>query len=295
MTDPGWVVTCDPGTDDAIALAVAAGHPGCRVMAVVAGAGNVDAPTAWRNATGMARLLRLDVPVGHGDPRTLDGMAIERAGDAHGRDGLSGLAHLLPDRPSAPDMPDAPDGRALVQGAVIALGPLSDVARARRAGRPVGPLVWMGGTLADGTVGDGPTGEFNAGIDPAATDEVLDTVEDMAVVPIDVSRLVTFGAADIDRWSTAAGPGARLCAALARARLHGGTAALHDPVAVVAALDPDLFAWERRRLRGATGGSRPPGTLVPAPERTGRATARVAVALDIPAVRERVITAVLRT
>ncbi|HET9612441.1 MAG TPA: nucleoside hydrolase, partial [Acidimicrobiales bacterium] len=90
-----WVVTCDPGVDDAVALAVAAGRDDCDVRAIVASAGNVDAPTAWRNARGLADLLGLDVPVAMGSAATVGGRAISRAGHAHGADGLAGLAHRL--------------------------------------------------------------------------------------------------------------------------------------------------------------------------------------------------------
>jgi inosine-uridine nucleoside N-ribohydrolase len=402
MTDHRWVVTCDPGIDDAIALAVAAGRPDCEVRAVVAGGGNVDAATAWHNAAALVALFGLDVPVGLGSAVALDGSALGPDDDRgpaatsrqdgvphggphgavphrggphggsgapgsgghdtgtpgsgghgggtpgsgghgtgrHGRDGLAGMADRLPEVVAVPA-----DAIGLVGGQVIALGPLTDVVRALRAGRPLDRVVWMGGTIgwhvaapdqlgpsrgpgtsigsaspdqpgpsrrpgtSTGSASPGqpgpprgpgtstgpaspgePPSEFNASADVVAVEEALAARLDLSIVPIDVTRQVTLDGAALDRWD--AGPGgAQLCAALARARRRAGNPVLHDPVAVVAALEPDLFTWQLRPLRCSRGGAHPPGALVPDHDRGG--PARVAVAVDAPAVRRRIVAAVL--
>ena len=319
-------MTCDPGVDDAVALAVAAGRADCDVRAVVAGAGNVDAATAWRNAAGLVALFGLDVPVGIGSAVALGGATLTRGADprpkgehrphgvsphrgdsqrdggGHGRDGLGGLSDRLP---AVSDTPA--DAARLVRGQVIALGPLTDVALARRAGRPIERVVWMGGTIgwtapsdrSDSYVGPGrPTGpaspgepasEFNASADVGAVDEVLKARLDVSIVPIDVTRQVTLDRTALDRWD--AGPAAaRLCAALVRTRRRAGSFVLHDPVAVVAALEPDLFTWQLRPVRCSTSDVYPRGVLLSAPKRSG--PARVAVAVDAVAVRRRIAAAV---
>lgn len=276
-----WVVTCDPGIDDAVALAVAAGLPGFGPAAVIVGAGNVPAGTAWRNAVGMAALLGLDVPVGLGDESALDGRPITRGPSSHGGDGLGGLAYRLPAHRGAP-----PDAAPLVRGDVVATGPLTEVARALRAGNPVERVVWMGGStpLADGV--DPVGSEFNAAADPRAVDEVASGAE-LAVVPIEVTAQVTFGGDDIAPWRTGR-PVAQLCADLVDRRIAGGTGQgptrLHDTVAVVAAAHPELFRWEDARLR-----CRPDGTLVPDPRGN---PARIAIAVDAVAVRRTVVSVV---
>ena len=299
------MVTCDPGIDDAVALAVAAGRGDCDLRAVVAGAGNVDALTAWRNACGLADLLGFDVPVAIGSAATVDGRPIRREGHAHGVDGLAGLARRLPHPGGGPPgarwaapagARNAPtDGGSLVGGDVVATGPLTDVALALRAGRPVGRVVWMGGSYVPAADGPGPVGhEFNAGVDPQAVDEVLVAAVDLAIVPIEVTRRVTLGPHDLARWSSGPPP-ARFCVDLAvrRPRRGGHRIELHDPVAVVAALEPELFRWERRRVRCvAGGGDAPPGALVAAP---GPPSAAIAVGVDAPAVRDRIVDAVLAT
>jgi inosine-uridine nucleoside N-ribohydrolase len=300
----GRVLTCDPGVDDAVALAVAAGRPDARLAAVVAGAGNVDALTAWRNAAGTAVLVGLDVPVGLGSPVAFDGSAIHREGSVHGPDGLVGLGRRLPPADARTREP----GRPLVRGDVVATGPLTDVAIALRSGRPVASVVWLGGRLAD--LADEPPGrladladeppvmppggrhadpEFNASADPEAVDAVAAGPAPLSIVPLDVSRRVVLGPDAIARW--AAGPiPARFCADLVTARYGPAGGALPDPVAVVAALEPHLFRWEARPVRCSTGGPWPPGTLRIDP--AGPAV-RLAVAVDAAGVGERIVDAVM--
>jgi inosine-uridine nucleoside N-ribohydrolase len=309
------VLTCDPGVDDAVALAVAAGRPDARLAAVVAGAGNVDALTAWRNAAGTAVLVGLDVPVGLGSPVAFDGSAIHREGSVHGPDGLVGLGRRLPPADARTREP----GRPLVRGDVVATGPLTDVAIALRSGRPVASVVWLGGRLADladeppgrlADLADEPPGrlvdladeppvmppggrhadpEFNASADPEAVDAVAAGPAPLSIVPLDVSRRVVLGPDAIARW--AAGPiPARFCADLVTARYGPAGGALPDPVAVVAALEPHLFRWEARPVRCSTGGPWPPGTLRIDP--AGPAV-RLAVAVDAAGVGERIVDAVM--
>jgi purine nucleosidase len=277
-----WVVTCDPGIDDAVAIVLASALPGFGPSAVVASAGNVRAGTGWRNAAGLTALLALDVPVGLGGDEALDGTPIGRGPSSHGADGLGGLALRLPIHQGAPV-----DGAPLVRGNVVATGPLTEVARAVRAGNPIDRVVWMGGSVsvAPGVAGVGA--EFNGSADPLAVAEVLAAGPDVDVVPIEVTLQVVFGLDDLDPWRTG-GPVARLCAELVERRIAAGPAAratpLHDPVAVLAAAEPALFRWQDHRVA-----CRPDGSLV---SDAAGAWARVAVAVDADAVRERVISGV---
>lgn len=335
MDDRAWVLTCDPGIDDAVALAVASGRADCTVAAVVAGAGNVDATTAWRNAVGLTVRFGLDVPVAIGSATALDGRPLRRAGTAHGLDGLGGLGdrlalpaghvagvgdHGVRPGEGPPGLGDdgairravatgglpVDDGIAgwspavagpLVRGDLVALGPLTDVARAIRSGQPICRVVWMGG----GTVvsEDGPAvaeAEFNAGADPVAADEVLGSPAEVAVVPLTVTRRVVLTPDDLGRWRSGP-PAARLCAELAATRLRPAGVALHDPVALVAAVEPRLFAWRSVPLRcvdgdrEGEGDGHPRGALVTGARDDRRV--RLAVAVDADAVRHSIVDAVL--
>jgi inosine-uridine nucleoside N-ribohydrolase len=290
----GWVLTCDPGVDDAVALAVAAGRPDAGLAAVVAGAGNVDALTAWRNAAGLVELAGVDVPVGLGSAVAVDGSAIHRDGSAHGPDGLAGLARRLPPADARTRAP----GRPLVQGDIVATGPLTDVAIAVRAGQPVDRVVWLGGAAADrrayppAATAERPAGgpEFNASADPEAVNTVAAAPAALSIVPLDVSRRVVLGPDVIDRWATGPAP-ARFCADLLTARHGPRGGSLPDPVAVVAALEPRLFRWAPCLLRCATGGRHPRGTLLSDDGAAG--PVRLAVDVDAAAVRDRIVDAVM--
>lgn len=280
-----WVLTCDPGVDDAVALAVFAGRRDCELRAVVAGAGNVPAAVTWRNAAGLVALLGLGVPVGQGGGRALDGTPIAREATSHGADGLAGLSASLPAPPD--DRPA--DGLPMIEGNVVATGPLTDVARALRAGQAIGQVVWMGGSLVPGAP------EFNAGVDPTAVNAVLgDGGASLTVVPLDITRQVIFDRSHVDRW--AGGPPlARFYAQLARLRFGApGRGLLHDPVALVAALEPELFGWSEVRLRCVDHGDGAPGTFTSASTGNERPpNARLALTVDADAVRTRVVDAVL--
>jgi inosine-uridine nucleoside N-ribohydrolase len=276
-----WAITCDPGIDDAVALAVAAGEPEFAVAAIVAASGNVPAGTAWRNAVGMAALLGLRVPVGIGAESSLDGTPITRGPTSHGADGLGGLALRLPLHQGAPA-----DGAPLVRGDVVATGPLTEVARALRSGQGLTHAVWIGGSVACAREVDPIGSEFNAAADRRAVDEVLGSGVPVRVIPIEVTVQVPFDDDHIAQWRTGP-PIARLCADLVERRRGGnaGRVLLHDPVAVIAAVAPDLFAWEEHALRCL-----PDGSLVAAPHGTARVS--VAVAVDPARVRDRIVTAV---
>ena len=119
---------------------------------------------------------------------------------------------------------------------------------------------------------------------------MLAAVPDVRIVPVDVSGLVVLTAGHRARW--AAGPPlARFCAELVAARHGPRGGPLHDPVAVVAAVAPDLFGWEPVRLRCATDRAVPPGTLV-VDGRSPKPT-QLAVAVDAAAVADAIVTAVL--
>jgi pyrimidine-specific ribonucleoside hydrolase len=298
----GWVLTCDPGIDDAIALAVLAGRGDGGVQAIVAGAGNVDAPTAWRNSTGLAALFGLDVPVHLGSATARGGAPIHRSGHVHGTDGLAGLSDRLAARPNRlAARPDheagSPTTTLATWGNVLATGPLTDVALALRSHRSLDRLVWMGGALVPDALVPGAadivgTIEFNAAADPVAVVEVLASpAVEVDIVPLDITRQVRLTAPDLTRWSTGPPP-AQFCAALARTRLVDDVMTPHDAVAAVAALDPDLFRWRRLHVRPSPDDLDPRGALRVDRSLDASPNARVAIDVDASAVTRTIVESV---
>jgi inosine-uridine nucleoside N-ribohydrolase len=277
------ILDCDPGTDDAIAIGVLAGRPDAQLGGIVAVGGNAGIDATTRNALRLATFFGVDVPVGRGSAAALTGPFPPGAEDVHGTDGLGGCAHLLPD-----PVRDAPGSIELLRGDIVATGPLTDVALAIRLGQPITSVVWMGGSIA---VGGNVTAaaEFNAWSDAAAADVVLTSGLPVAMVPLDVTRAVIITDAARDQL-TNGNASMRLCAALVNAR--AADPALHDPVAVIAALEPELFDWEQRDVRCEWQSELTRGVTVV--DRRGGATGpiRVAVGVDGPAVVDRIVAAI---
>lgn len=274
-----WMISCDTGVDDALALGVAVAHPAFELVAVVASAGNAPLAAVVANTAGVLGLLGWQGRLGVGDEHPLSGTAHGYAGHVHGHDGLLGHRGALPAGPEPDDQ-----GLALVQGAVLATGPLTTAARALAAGTAIERVVWMGGGLAHGNVT--PFAEFNAWWDPAAVDAVVGAAVPVRVVPLDLTepvRMDTTGIATL----AAAGAAGRFFAAL-EADCQAGTprAALHDPVAVLAAVEPERFEWQRVRLRCDRAGETAGRTVVtPDPD----SPVEVAVAADADGLRARIV------
>ncbi|MFE6975829.1 nucleoside hydrolase [Streptomyces sp. NPDC057682] len=276
-----YTLLCDPGIDDMVALMVLCGA-GAPPAQVIATAGNVDLAAAVRNTAGLLQRLRPvtdGITLGAGCDRAVGGPYPGQGLGIHGDDGLGGRApapgpHPWPWPPAAGD-PEPPAGRYLVTS------PLSHVVPALRRGDPL-DITWMGGAReCDGNAT--AVAEFNAWLDPEAADEVLRAPRSTAVVPLDVTDLVTWDAADLDAFDALGGPGT-LAAGACRALLRHGPVTLPDAVAAVAFLRPELFAWRDYAASCETG----PGPLRGMTEclPSDRPTASVAVDVNVAEVRE---------
>jgi pyrimidine-specific ribonucleoside hydrolase len=244
-----WGLVVDPGVDDAVAMAVLAGL-GAVPDLVIAVPGNVGLEHTARNAAGLAALLGWDVPV-----RTFAADVRRRKGSVHGEDGLGGQGDRLPVVQPPPPVEGLP-------AELLVTGPLSAVAV---ADVDVERLVWMGGAV-DRT-------EFNAWCDPAAADRVLrDHAPVTSIVPLDVTTQVPMTADEVPH------------PLLADAMRALGRTFVHDAVAAVAWVRPELFDWDERSLR--CDGE---GALVSA---EGRPPVRIALGVDVDAVRSAIRDAV---
>src|SRR6201994_2733548 len=83
------ILDCDPGIDDALAIAFAAGSPAIDLVGITTVAGNVGLAKTTANALAVAGFVGLDVPVTPGAAVPLVRPAID-AGHVHGDSGLGG-------------------------------------------------------------------------------------------------------------------------------------------------------------------------------------------------------------
>ena len=283
------VIDTDPGIDDALAIVLALRSAELRVELVTTVAGNVGLRATTDNARRMLALLDPEQP-----PRLVPGAARPLRGrpttapSVHGDDGLVGLSRVrdrggrllfpasrgpLPARESAAD--------AIVEKArehgekltVVALGPLTNIARAFDADpsamRDIGRLFVMGGAVeAPGNVT--AAAEFNFHVDPEAADRVLTSGMRITLVGLDVTRQVRL------RWPVVRDALQGNESPLARAIRHvtrplesnDGGLLLHDPLAVALAIDATLARTRALPVRVETKGEHTRGMSVADRRRT---------------------------
>ena len=249
----------DPGLDDAVAWLLAFASPETQVLGVTAVHGNVPLQQGVRN-TGVVLALAGEraagVPYFAGADRPLlrEGMT---ATQVHGATGLP-AAHL-PEPVRGPEAEHAVDFiirtvRAKPgQVTLVASGPLTNVALAFRLAPDLPGLlrevVWMGGSTAQGN--RTPAAEFNALADPHAAHVVFTSGVPLRMVGLNVTMQAVAGPGRIAALRALGTRAGEACAELLtfyadvyrhRYGLDGG--ALHDPLAVAAAIRPELLDWQ---------------------------------------------------
>jgi inosine-uridine nucleoside N-ribohydrolase len=269
---PPLFVDCDPGHDDAIALAVAAARG--RLLGVTTMAGNAPLEHTTRNALAVVQLLGIDVEVHSGADRPLRGSPGEHATLVHGESGLEGVT--LPELRRTVASDDAVgflvEATQRHPGAwLVAMGPLTNIALALQRDpdiveRIAGVSIMGGGTFGNVTA----MAEFNIHFDPEAADVVLRCGAPIVMCGLDLTHQLLVDDAMVARsraLPNGFGPfAADLFAgylANIRALTHEDRdGALHDPCAVLAVTDPDLLDVVPRRVVVETSGEHTRGMTV---------------------------------
>jgi purine nucleosidase len=254
------ILDVDPGVDDAMAICLALADPGLEVVAVTAGGGNVAPGQATRNVQAVIEQLDPSRWPRMGSASSDQVLRVD-AGYFYGVDGFCGVdfpvAELHHRHPSVKVIYDevttAPE-----EVTIIATAPLTNIAatlkRDPNIASQIGHLIVLGGTLG-GPGNVTPAAEFNVYCDAESARQVFRSPVTKTVIPIDVSGKVVF---DYDLMNRLPG-GASRTGALLRQMLPGAFLAhrqrmglegiyVHDVVAVVAALQPELFTT--RMLHG---------------------------------------------
>ena len=259
------VIDTDPGTDDALALLMALNSPDLRIEGITTVGGNATLAETTNNALRLVDYVAAgrNVPIAIGAERPARG-SFSHAYHVHGADGL-GID--LPAATSVPDRADAVEfmrDRALAapgRMAVIALGPLTNVAAALDA-RPdvvqaISEIVVMGGAVeVPGNVT--PYAEFNIYEDPWSANAVFASGVSVTLIGLDVTHRTSLHRNGGPRWfegaSRFAQLGNRILANSFRERGDVQEFYLHDPLAVAAAIEPDLLTHRRAQVAVVTDG-----------------------------------------
>ena len=265
------ILDCDPGIDDALAIAFAAGHPELEIAGITSVAGNVELAKTTANALAVASFVGVaSVPVTAGCAAPLLRPA-QDAGHVHGESGLGGA--VLP-----PPAREAADGHAIdfiiertaaAPGGItlVATGPLTNIALALRR-EPRLPLwvrdfVIMGGSAGRGNVNH--AAEFNIWADPEAASIVFGAGWTVRMIGLDVTLRARATAAVQERMREFGALGAELLLpALGQyADSHTtGAPAVHDVCAVVSVAAPSVFTYTPASVQVETTGRLTSGMTV---------------------------------
>ena len=272
------LLDCDPGRDDALAIAMAlASTAEIELVGITAVAGNVPLALTYRNARFVCDLCGFPgVPVHAGADRPLARQPVTGT-RAHGESGLEGMAVDVP--PAAvesggaiPFMNETLRAAGNDEITLVAIGPLTNVAIFVAESPELLPkirqIVLMGGaSRAGGNVT--PAAEFNIYADPHAAAWVLDCGRPMTVVSLDATHQVLATPAHAERLAQAGGEPAQRLAALLRPAVHSHTARfgpdrlpIHDPCTIAWLLRPALFQAEPVPVAVETAGTHTLGATV---------------------------------
>jgi pyrimidine-specific ribonucleoside hydrolase len=294
------ILDCDPGHDDAIAIALAVSDPRLDVLAITTVAGNAGLERTTRNAGRVLALAgRSDIPVAAGASRPIVREPWVPV-SFHGESGLDGA-----DLPEPLVPPDARSALELAAGllraaeapvTLVATGPLTNLGLLLRAAphlhARIGEIVVMGGSLGQGNTT--ASAEYNIWADPEAAAIVFEAGLPVRMAGLDVTHqalMLPPDVAALDALGTRAG---RVFADLMRfftihhrERYGWDGPPIHDAVAVAWLLEPSLVEGQRLRvdIDCSDGPSR--GRTIADPEGLTGRPANVEVGLSID--RERLM------
>lgn len=307
-----YIIDCDPGHDDAVAILLAASA--LDVAGVTTVYGNASVEMTTRNALDFLDLAGLDIPVFRGSAAPLRRPRTHP--NVHGRSGLDGAE--LPVSQRQPETMDAIDFIAqqasrLEAVSIIATGPLTNLARALsqypHIESGIASLSIMGGTAGRGNTT--PVAEFNAFSDPEALDALLASSIPMYMIGYDltsgtgltdhhIARLETSGR----RVATFIGKIMRFYRERQIAVTGLDIAPQHDACAVLPYLAPHLASYTEYRAAVELNGLLATGMVVferrpaeiqrslPAPF-ADRRPVKLCIALSRPEVIDTILDAIL--
>lgn len=248
-----WI-DCDPGIDDAIALAAAAAsQDALHIHGISTVAGNQTIERVTNNALALSSFLKLDVPVVRGAEGPLT-RAKEDAGHVHGETGLGNTV-----LPKTGKQAEKGNTFQLIRDAIMNLpedekmtlvpvGPLTNIALLLKVYPEVNTrikeIVLMGG----GTFGNRtPTAEFNIWGDPEAAKIVFDSDLPIVMCGLDVTHKSGLDRNQVEAMFTSQNEVQQAFGDMLKfyfdspAYINSDLVHIHDAVAVIYVTNPEIF------------------------------------------------------
>jgi len=272
------ILDCDPGQDDAVALALAmAAKDEIEILGVTTVAGNVPLNLTQRNARIMCEMChRSDVKVYAGAEKPM-AQELVTAEHVHGKSGLDGIeiyepSHSLEEKHAIDFIIEsclAAEHNSLI---LVPTGPLTNIGLAIDREPDILPkikeIVLMGGARKEaGNIT--PSAEFNIYVDPEAAKLVLQCGRPIVMMSLDVTHQVLTTQKRVDTIRNIdSSIGERIAALIEfyerydEEKYHLDGAPLHDPCTVAYLLKPELFKFKNVNVEIETGGTFTRGTTV---------------------------------
>ena len=297
------ILDCDTGTDDAVAIMLAALHPAIELLACTTVNGNVPVQNCTDNTLRTLDFIgRSDVPVYEGAARPIVRLDFPLPRELQNKGKIHGTELPLPAARSSKQGTGAVEflietyRQAKEDIVLVPVGPLTNIAAALVADptfvKRVPEVVIMGGAHDHGNIT--PAAEFNVWADPEAAAIVFAAGFDkITLVPLDATHkavVTSEQCARLDELQTPAGVAA---ARFISQRIKGydisqpmpvlGSAPVHDAVCVNFLIDPAVVGTERVHVAVETRGDLTLGRTVMDFKHRNRLPPNCDVAMDADA------------
>ena len=276
------ILDVDTGTDDAVALLLAALHPDLELIGATTVNGNNPVANCTDNTLRVFDLLGLPTPVyeGAATPLLRDDFPVPRAilhakGSMHGRELPIPAPHSVKQTRRAADFLIETYLAATEPIALVPVGPLTNIAMAIRLEprivERIPQTVIMGG--ANGAGNTTPSAEFNIWVDPDAARVVFGAgLQNVSVMPLDATHRALVSADDCRRLRALGTPAGEAAAAFIEGRITAydklqpmdtaGSAPVHDALCVAYLVDPTIVTGRRAHVDVETSGELTMGRTV---------------------------------
>ena len=249
------IIDCDPGVDDAIALAYVAANPEAfEVLAVTTFAGNQNIDIVTKNALDLTSLFHLDVPVAKGMAEPLVSKPLH-APEFHGENGLGNCVIPASEKKPQEEMAvfflrnllmELPEEEKIT---MICTAPMTNIALLLKlfpeVKQKIREIIFMGGAAVSGN--QTPSAEFNIYVDAEAAKIVFQSGLPLVMCGLDVTEKCVLTRAQILKLCQSGHKIAQLCGNMVGYTLENtsnkyrGVVSIHDVVPFMYLTHPEIF------------------------------------------------------
>jgi len=257
------IIDTDPGIDDVVAITAALFSDKLDVKLITTVGGNVGIENTTKNAIDLVTFLGKDTPIAKGSGEPLLSQS-KTAAQVHGNSGIGeyqfeagGNTSLLMQEHAVIEMKNQIFS-ATAPVTLVPIGPLTNIALLFKmfpeTKENIEEIVLMGGAVEGGNVT--PVAEFNIFADPHAAKIVFDTDIKIIMCGLDVTRLTSVTAEDVEKVKQQGSVGAMIAHMLDyyKKTYSDGAISIHDLCTIFYLTHPELFKTKQAKVNVVTEG-----------------------------------------